>query len=255
MKDIANYNRSAWNQLVDKGNEWTQAVTTEQVQQARQGQWQLVLTPKKPVPREWFGVLENKKVLCLASGGGQQGPLLAAAGAQVTVFDLSDNQLAQDQMVAERDGLDIQVIQGDMRNLSVFADKSFDLIFHPCSNCFIPDVQPVWQECYRVLKPGGELLAGFINPIMFVFDYDKACAGEAVIRHKLPYSDETHLSQTELEKLRADNEPFSFSHSLEQQIAGQLKQGFKLVDMYEDNWPGMAFSDYLPTMLATRAVK
>jgi len=255
MKDITSYNRDAWNNLVDKGNKWTQAVTTEQIQQARQGQWQLVLTPEKPVPKAWFGALDNKKILCLASGGGQQAPILAAAGAQVTVFDLSDKQLAQDKMVAERDDLDIQILQGDMRDLSQLADESFDIIFHPCSNCFIPELRPLWQECYRVLKIGGELLAGFINPAMFIFDYDKACEGEVVIRHKLPYTDETHLNDKELEKLKAENEPLSFSHSLEQQIGGQLKLGFQLIDMYEDNWPNMAFSEYLPTMLATRGRK
>ena len=92
--DIKNYNNQAWNKQVEASNEWTQPVSSEQVKAARQGQWSIVLTPHKSVPHNWFGDLTGKKVLCLASGGGQQGPILAAAGADVTVFDLSENHLA-----------------------------------------------------------------------------------------------------------------------------------------------------------------
>ena len=97
----------------------------------------------------------------LGLGGGQQAPILAAAGACVTVFDASDLQLQQDRMVAQRDGLEMQMVQGDMRDLSVFADASFDLVFHPISNLYVPDIQPVWRECFRVLRSGGTLLSSF----------------------------------------------------------------------------------------------
>ena len=71
--------------------------------------------------------------------------------------------------VAERDGLDIQTVLGDMADLTTFQDQTFDLIVHPVSNCFIPDVLPVWQEAFRVLRPGAYLLAGFLNPVEFAF--------------------------------------------------------------------------------------
>ena len=109
-------------------------------------------------------------MLCLASGGGQQGPILAAAGANVTVFDNSPNQLAQDRLVADREGLTIETVLGDMADLSAFPDARFDLIFHPVSNVFAPDVRPVWKEAFRVLRPGGSLLAGFMNPVQYLFD-------------------------------------------------------------------------------------
>lgn len=255
MEDVTQYNREAWDHQVDNQNEWTQPVTTQQINAARDGDWSIVLTPHKPVPRDWFGNLQGKKVLCLASGGGQQGPILAAAGADVTVFDMSEAQLGQDKMVADRDGLSLMTEQGDMRDLSRFDTGTFDLIFHPCSNGFIPDVQPVWNECCRVLKPGGELLSGFANPAVYIFDYDRAAEGKIEVRHKLPYSDLTHLTQKELDQLKQDQEPLSFSHSLEQQITGQLRAGLSLLDLYEDGWPGLAFSDYLPVMIATRSKK
>ncbi|HEY5585483.1 MAG TPA: class I SAM-dependent methyltransferase [Ruminiclostridium sp.] len=160
--DILNHNREAWNEQVAKGNIWTRPVDSQQIEAAKNGRWSILLTPKKPVPLEWFAELNDKKVLCLASGGGQQGPILAATGAKVTVFDNSPTQLEQDRMVSEREGLAITLEQGDMRDLSRFKDECFDLIFHPVSNCFIDDVNIVWKECYRVLKKGGVLLAGFM---------------------------------------------------------------------------------------------
>jgi len=99
-----------------------------------------------------MGNIVNKNVLCLASGGGQQGPILAAAGANVTVFDNFDKQLEQDDKAALNYNLNIETIKRNMQNLSIFSDNYFDLIIHPVSNCFIDDIKPVWREAYRVLK-------------------------------------------------------------------------------------------------------
>ncbi|GAK12268.1 methyltransferase [Geomicrobium sp. JCM 19039] len=151
-------NQKAWDQKVKTGAAYTHPVSSEAIQKAKEGDWSIHITVDRPVPKHWFpSSLHNVKILCLASGGGQQGPILAAAGADVTVFDLSDNQLAQDRYVAERDGLVLKTIQGEMSNLSSFMNESFDLIVHPVSNVFVEDIQPVWQECARVLKKGGSL--------------------------------------------------------------------------------------------------
>ena len=253
--DIINYNSIAWDKQVEKQNEWTQVVSKEQVAEAKKGQWQVVLTPHKAVPKSWFGDVAGKKVLCLASGGGQQGPILAALGAEVTVYDLSQKQLSQDRYVAQRDDLTIHTIQGDMTDLSIFKDESFDLIFHPCSNSFVPDIAPLWQEASRVLKQNGRLLSGFINPTAYIFDWFKAEKGEIAVRHKLPYSDINNLTETELNELKQQNEPFVFSHSLEDQIKGQLENGLVLVDMFEDNWDAMGFSAYFPPTMACLTIK
>src|SRR5512137_353933 len=170
--DIRRYNRDAWDREVRKSNKWTVPVSADTIAKARRGDWQIVLTPTMPVPADWFPQLKGADVLCLASGGGQQGPILAAAGARVTVFDNSPRQLDRDREVAEREGLDIRTVEGDMADLSAFAGASFDLIVHPVSNIFARDVLPVWREAYRVLRPGGALLAGFSNPINYIFDLD-----------------------------------------------------------------------------------
>jgi SAM-dependent methyltransferase len=194
----------------------------------------------------------------LASGGGQQGPLLAAAGANVTVFDNSPRQLSQDQFVAARDHLNLDTAVGDMADLSVFQDATFDLIFHPVSNCFAPSIRPVWRECFRVLRRGGVLLAGFTNPVRYLFDTEKMDRGELDVRHTIPYSDVQDLEPRRCQSLIEQLEPLEFGHTLDDQIGGQIEAGFVLTGFYEDYYnpeAGDLLSRYLPTFIATRAIK
>lgn len=264
MVDAANvraHNREIWNKQVAWGNDWTIPVSSEEVDAARHGQFALYLTPTIPVPRAWFPpALRSSAVLCLASGGGQQGPLMAAAGADVTVFDNSPAQLAQDRMVAARDGLEITTIEGDMRDLAVFADASFDLILHPVSNCFIPDVLPVWREAYRVLRPGGALLSGFNNPARYLFDYRDADSPTRLqVKYKLPYDDAQRHTEEEIQQLLANGEALEFSHTLDTLIGGQIAAGFVIAGFYEDTdrvggWHD-PLADFMPLYIATRAIK
>ena len=253
--DVLAHNRAGWDKQVELGNEWTIPVCPEAIAAARQGQWEIVLTPTKPVPKAWFPDLKGRDVLCLASGGGQQGPILAAAGAKVTVLDNSPRQLAQDRLVAEREALTITTVQGDMADLSMFPDASFDLVVHPVSNCFAPAVRPVWAETYRVLRPGGALLAGFNNPVVYIFDQELAERGHFQVKHALPYSDLVSLTEEERQRYVEQVEPLEFSHTLEDQIGGQLDAGFMLAGFYEDYSPGEPIADYMPTFIATRAIK
>ncbi len=255
--DYLEYNREAWNRQVEDKNIWTLPVSPEEIAAARKGEWALVLTPIKKVPRSWYGdTVVGKDVLCLASGGGQQGPILAAAGAKVTVFDNSPRQLAQDRQVAERDGLTIQTVQGDMADLSALPDASFDLIFHPVSNCFVPDVLPVWREAFRVLRPGGILLAGFSNPVTYLFDPYKMKEGILQVRYSLPYADVTDIPEEERLALYGPS-PLEWSHTLSEQIGGQLAAGFHLVDFYEDtdNDESNLITRFMQPFIATRAIK
>ncbi|MEZ5306188.1 MAG: class I SAM-dependent methyltransferase [Pyrinomonadaceae bacterium] len=207
--EIAEYNSKAWDKQVEEGSEWGIPFSPEVIAAARRGEFSIILTPLKPVPRDWFPEsLAGIDVLGLASGGGQQMPVLAAAGANVTSFDNSEAQLEKDKFVAKREGLSIRCEKGDAADLSRFADQSFDLIFNPCSNCYFADLEPVWKEAYRVLKPGGVLLSGFNNPITFIFDRkldeDKK---QLVVRHPLPYSDLEHLTREELAEIREKKHP------------------------------------------------
>jgi hypothetical protein len=176
--DIREYNRVAWDREVERGNRCTVPVSEAVIAAARQGQWEILLTSSKPVPRAWFPDLEGLDVLGLASGGGQQGPVLAAAGAKVTVPDNSPKQLEQDRSVAER--------------------------------------------------------------------------------YALPYSDLTSLTAEERQRYIQTGAPLEFSHTLEDQIGGQLDAGFLLTAFLEDAYPedeNDLLTDYMPTFIATRATK
>jgi len=253
--DIARFNRGAWDRMVARANRWTVPVDAAAIAAARRGEWAIVLTPTKPVPRAWFPPLAGEPVLCLAGAGGQQAPILAAAGARVTVLDNSPAQLAQDAAVAERERLDVRCVVGDMRELSGFADQSFALVFHPCSNAFVPDVRPVWREAFRVLRPGGVLLAGFTNPVEYLFDMAALERGELIVRHALPYSDLTSPTAEEKALLEASGEPIAFGHTLEDQLGGQLDAGFVLTALYDDRWSESALGRYAATFIATRALR
>jgi SAM-dependent methyltransferase len=254
--DIRFYNRSAWDREVARGNIWTQPVSSEQVQAARRGEWSVLLTPTKPVPVSWFPELKQLELLCLASGGGQQGPLFAAGGARVTVLDNSPAQLNQDRLVAERDGLSMRLVEGDMADLSQFAAESFDLVFHPVSNVFVPSVKPVWKEAFRVLRPGGALLAGFVNPLQFIFDFEVMDAQNKLeVRHSIPYSDLTSLDAQQKQRYLDAGHPLEFGHTLDDQIGGQLEAGFVLTGFFEDLDPTSPLGKVIPSFIATRAVK
>lgn len=277
--DIRAYNSQAWDKQVEQGNPWTQPVSPEIIANARRGEWSVLLTEQIPVPREWFVTyssftpfrtgsltpdglpfpavsIQGLDILGLASGGGQQGPIFAAAGANVTILDNSPRQLERDRFVAEREGLHITTIQGDARDLSMLADEPFDLVFHPVSNLFIPEIRPVWREAFRVLRHGGVLLAGFMNPAFYLFSVDAIEGRQPLtVVNKLPYNDLEDLPKEALEKFMAEGVPLEHSHSLTDQIGGQLDAGFHLVAMYEDCHTRVALSAYMPTYIATRALK
>lgn len=253
--DVHAHNAAAWDREVEHQNPWTVPVDHAHVEAARRGAFSLKLTNTQSMPRSWLSKdLRGVRILALASGGGQQAPLLAAAGADVTVFDASARQLAQDRLVAQREGLALRTEQGDMRDLSRFPDASFDVVFNPASVLFVPDVRPVWRECHRVLRAGGELLSGFLNPATYLFDREREADGELVAKHALPYSD-LQLPAATRTALFGDA-PLEFSHTLTDLIGGQLAAGFVIVDLYEDRWgDGTPLDRLMPALLATRARK
>ena len=258
MYDTRSHNRDAWDRQVEAGNRWTIPVTPEEIADARNGRWRIFLTPSRPVPKCWLPPLPGAAVLCLASGGGQEGPILAAAGADVTVFDNSPRQLARDREVADRDGLRLRTVEGDMRDLSCFADETFDLIVHPVSNAFVPDARPVWRESHRVLRPGGSLLSGFCNPVIYIFDEDAYQRGEITVAHTLPYSDAESLSPEELARRRRNGTPLEFGHTLDSLIGGQIDAGFVITGFFEDRYAEEdddLLGRYMATFMATRACK
>ena len=242
-------NAATIDRWVREGWEWGRPISHEIYQSALSGEWELFLTPNKPVPRAWLGDLRGKRVLGLASGGGQQMPILTALGARCTVLDYSPLQIESERMVAAREGYDIEIIRGDMTRPLPFADGTFDLIFHPVSNCYVEAVRPIWRECFRVLKPGGELLAGTDHYVNYIVD-----AEERQIVNHLPFNPLRDPEQ--MRQLEQAEAGVQFSHSLEEQIGGQLEAGFTLLELYEDtNHEGRLRELNIPTFLAMRSRK
>ena len=235
---------------VDEGWEWGIPISHEEYMKAIEGDWKMLLTPTKPVPREWFGGdLRGKRVLGLASGGGQQMPIFAALGAECHVLDYSARQIESERTVAAREGYEIHTYQADMTKPLPFPDGYFDLVFHPVSNCYIKEVEPVWRECFRVLKSGGRLLSGLDNGINYLFDDD-----ESVITGRLPFDPLANPDQMAV--LEKEDCGVQFSHTIEEQIGGQLRAGFSLLDVYGDtNGEGFLHERGVPSFWATLALK
>ena len=250
-RNYTDINAKVFDNWVQNGWEWGVPISHEEYAKALKGEWGVLLTPTRFVPREWFPPLQGVALLGLASGGGQQMPVFAALGAQCTVLDYSDCQLANEKLVSEREGYSINILKADMTKRLPFPDDSFDVIFHPVSNCYVEDVYPIWNECFRVLKRGGVLLAGMDNGINFLFDDIENLPLVAV--NKLPFNplkDESLYT-----KSMTNNDGIQFSHTMEEQIGGQLKAGFVLTGLYEDRDRKGALSEYFPQYIATRAIK
>ncbi len=248
-KNYIEINSKFFDKWVEEGWEWGQPISHEVYERAKNNDWFVVLTPTKPVPKEWFCEMKNARILGLASGGGQQMPIFSALGAYCTVLDYSEKQLQSEKEVAERENYEIEIVRADMTKSLPFEDESFDLIFHPVSNSYIEDVLPVWMECYRILKRGGILLAGIDNGMNYIFDDD-----ETSVVNKLPFNP---LKDKQLfEKSIKENWAIQFSHTIEEQVGGQLKAGFVLTDIYHDtNGTGKLHEFNVPTFYATRAIK
>lgn len=140
MKSYQEINKDTIDKWVEEGWEWGKPVSHEEYINAKNGSWNVLLTPTVFVPHEWFGNLKGKKILGLASGGGQQMPIFNALGAECTVLDYSSKQIKSELLIAEREGYDINAVEGDMTKKFPFTDESFDIIFHPVSNCYVEDV-------------------------------------------------------------------------------------------------------------------
>lgn len=234
---------------IDEGWEWGIPISHEAYVNALAGEWDMLLTPTKYVPHSWFGDLRGKKVLGLASGGGQQMPIFAALGADCTVLDYSPKQLGSERMVAQREGYEIEIIRADMTKPLPFADETFDLIFHPVSNCYVEEVKPIFKECARILKHGGVLLCGLDNGVNYLVNED-----ETAIVNTMPFNPLKNEEQRK--QLEEDDCGIQFSHTVEEQIGGQLEAGLMITHIYGDtNGVGRLHEMNIECYFATRAVK
>jgi len=149
-------------------------------------------------------------------------------------------------------------MQGDMADLSDLEDSEFDLIFNPVSNVFAESLPPIWRECHRVLRPGGALLCGFMNPAFYLFDHEVLEeSGELVVAHRLPYADMENADADLLADQLEAQVSVEYSHSWEEQIGGQCEAGFVITGFFEDDWDkeSTELQGWFPMMAASKSVK
>ncbi len=242
-------NANVIDRWIEEGWEWGIPVSHEIFEKAKNGEWDIFLTTTKFVPHRWLGDVKGKKILGLAAGGGQQMPILTALGGICTVFDYSPKQLESERFVAERENYSIEIVRGDMTKPLPFSNESFDMIIHPVSNCYVKEVKPIFKECFRVLKKGGLFLGGYDNGINYIFDTD-----EVTLKNSLPF--DPLKNPEHLQQLMDEDCGIQFSHTLEEQLGGQLEAGFTLLDLYEDyNAEGALAEKHIPSYFATLCKK
>ena len=181
-------------------------------------------------PLGWLGPsIANQKVLCLAAGGGRQSALYAAAGAEVTVVDISGEMLALDREVAAARGLAVRAIQASMDALTMLADGEFDLVIHPVSTCYVADVQPVFREVARVTRPGGLYVSQHKSPTSL---QAKPQANADGCQLAEPYYRDGPLPPAERSRLREAG-TLEYLHRWEELLGGICRAGFAIEDLVE----------------------
>jgi SAM-dependent methyltransferase len=224
--DIAGGNRRFWSDLVRKRCAYTlpwSDLDPDMVRSFAEGEIDTLPRPYLYIYPGW--ILEDvagKDVLCLASGGGQQSAVFGILGAKVTVLDLTDEQLASDRRVAGIFGYDVRTLTGDMRDLSVFADSEFDMVYQAISMCFVPTVREVYREVARVLRPGGLYRVAHCDP-----------ATQTVEETSWDNEGYRILEPYNLGRI-SDTDSYEFRHSYSDMFNGLIDLGFAIRGVYED---------------------
>lgn len=226
MKNLFDQVESNMNALSHQNVWWSGCASSHQMAAAKEKQLSLPIGVHHPVPAEWLRNIDGSHILCLAGAGGLQAPLLAAAGAQVTVLDLSESMLEKDRLMAEQFKLSLRLEHGNMIDLSRFQDESFDLIINPVSLCYVPDVRRVFQECYRVLKPAGMLILAAPNPVNYLCDFiEDENGGYYKAVNRMPYFSGDHADQGDW---------IEYGHTMQDYLGGLTECGFIIDGYIED---------------------
>jgi SAM-dependent methyltransferase len=220
MTPLQDHNRKAWDARARAEERFTRPAPDEQFGD-----------PLAAVDAAgWLGPsIAGRRVLCLAAGGGRQSALYAAAGAEVTVVDLSAEMLAIDRQVAAERGLAIRTIEASMDDLSTLSPESFDIVVQPVSTCYVPDVLAVYRQVARVIVPGGVYISQHKQPASLQASVQPSPRGYEIVepyyrRGPLPASaPSSHREAGTLE----------FLHRLEELIGGMCRAGFAIEDVIE----------------------
>jgi len=197
-------------------------------------------TPREESPE---GILmraaAGKDVLCLASGGGQQSAELGLLGARVTVLDLCAGQLEGDRRAAEHYGYEVRTVQGDMRDLSIFEDGSFDHVLQGISMTFVPDVRDVYREVGRVLCPGGLYAVAHCNPATYPISFEGGENGWDGKAYRIaePYrGGPVRITVDGRENMTEGEETGEHRHLYREIFNGLIETGFLIRIVWDEEW-------------------
>ena len=251
--DIYEANRRAWNNEASQENFWTLMVKDEQIQKAREGSPEIWVTPFKSVPLDWIAEFKDKDILLACSGGGQQTPILAAFGANVTTLDISDSQINQDRATLEKYGLNATLVQANVLEMP-FEDSSFHAVIMPQAMNFIDDLERLYTEVKRVLRSGGVFIFGTANPILYTFD-ERIQDRKLKVRYTIPFSHSKSLSEKAIASRLSRSDTLEFSHTLDSILGLLTLKGFAITGFYTDSAGSEPTDSFVhDSHLAVRAV-
>jgi SAM-dependent methyltransferase len=250
MNPVQEQNRLAWDQRVRRRLWYVDTATEDDFRNP------LAIAD----PYGWFGGdVTAKRILCLAAGGGRHSVLLAAAGARVTVLDLSPQMLALDRKIAAERNLTITPVEGSMENLSIFPDQSFDAAIQPVSTCYVPDILPVYREVARVLIQNGIYISQHKQPANLQAEANPSPSGGYLISE--PYHRTGPLPPVAEGLWHREAGALEFLHRWEDLLGGLCRSGFVIEDVTEPrhaqiNAPPGTFphrSCFIPPYIAIKA--
>ncbi len=232
---------------IEEGWRWGTPISDEEYLAATKGEFSLLLTPNRPLPKHWLLPIAGKKVLGLASGGGQQIPILSALGAKCTLLELSDKQIASDVAFAKRHNYEVEITKASFTKPFPYKDNTFDMVVNPISLCYARELKPIFVEIARVLRPGGVLLIGLDNGTNYLTNEE-----EKEILFSYPFDPLSNEEQAK--ELENDDAGVQFSHGIEESIGGLIAAGFRLEEIREDtNEYGRLAKMGIPTCYAIKA--
>ena len=220
LSPVHRHNQRAWDQMVERKQRFTRPARDADFSDPLQGLDTL----------GWLGGdLRGCRLLCLAAGGGKHGALYAAAGAVVTVVDLSPAMLELDRQVAAERRLSLQTVEASMDDLSMFAAASFDFVIHPVSSCYLPQIEPVYREVARVTRPHGLYVSQHKQPVSLQTSVRPSDQGYLLSE---PYYREGPLPPVVGSSLREEG-TLEYLHRWEELLGLMCRAGFVIEDLAE----------------------
>lgn len=222
--NLSEQNRVAWDRMAKNGHPLAKPATDKDL-----------INPLKCVDEiGWLGPsISGQHVLCLAAGGGRHSALYCAAGAIVTVLDISPGMLELDRQVAHERHLEVRIIEGSMKSMPMLKDGEFDIVVHPVSTCYIDDLQSVYAEVARVLRPGGLYISQHKQPSnlqVSLEPYD----GRYVIEQPIQGNQGNLTAKPPASPSRLrESGTREVIHSLHALLGGMCRAGFSIEDLTE----------------------